>query len=80
MKIFDIDELTEQVATFATVTAEKLRKQHSVCSTLAVFVRTNRFKNDIEQVYANELVTFQIPTNSTNRIVEAAVMRPEEYL
>ena len=72
-EIYDLDELVEQIATFATMTAEKLRKQHSVCSDLAVFVRTNRFKDDIEQVYANELVTFQIPTNSTNRIVEAAV-------
>ena len=72
-EIYDVDELVEQIATFATMTAEKLRKQHSVCSDLAVFVRTNRFKDDIEQVYANELVTFQIPTNSTNRIVEAAV-------
>lgn len=72
-EIYDVDELVEQIATFATMTAEKLRKQHLVCSDLAVFVRTNRFKDDIEQVYANELVTFQIPTNSTNRIVEAAV-------
>lgn len=72
-EIYDLDELVEQVATFATMTADKLRKQHSVCSSLMVFVRTNRFKNDIEQVYGNELVSFQIPTNSTNRIVEAAV-------
>lgn len=72
-EIYDLDELTEQIATFATMTADKLRKQRSVCSSLAVFVRTNRFKDDIEQVYGNELVTFQIATNSTNRIVEAAV-------
>ncbi|MBR5856576.1 MAG: Y-family DNA polymerase [Bacteroidales bacterium] len=72
-EIYDLDELTEQIATFATMTADKLRRQRSACSNLAVFVRTNRFKNDIEQVYANELVSFQIPTNSTNKIVEAAV-------
>lgn len=72
-EIFDLDELTEQVATFATMTAAKLRQQNSVCSQLAVFVRTNRFKEDILQVYGNEIITFQNPTDSTNKIVCSAV-------
>lgn len=72
-EIYDLDELTQQMALFATMTAEKLRKQHSACYELAVFVRTNRFKEDIEQVYGNELVSFQVATNSTNRIVDAAI-------
>lgn len=71
--ITDPQELCEQVAVFATMTAEKLRQQGSVCSELAVFAITNRFRTDTLQVFSNDLVVFPTPTSSTRLIVEEAV-------
>ena len=46
-EIYDISELQEQIANFASSLAEKLRRQHTVTSEILVFARTNRFKEHI---------------------------------
>lgn len=71
-EIYDLAELSEQVATFATMTAEKLRAQHSVCSRLTVFAYTNRFhENEIQQCGHISLPLLE-PTDSTIDIVRAS--------
>lgn len=71
-EIYDRAELSEQVAKFAAMTAEKLRSQSSVCSHLTVFAATNRFKEDEVQQYGHICVPFTEPTDSTIDIVRVA--------
>ena len=72
-EIYDRAELSEQVAKFAAMTAEKLRSQSSVCSHLTVFATTNRFKEDAPQTYSNGLISFTTPTANQRQIVADAV-------
>lgn len=71
-EIYDIKELSEQVAKFATQTAEKLRSQGSVCRRLTVFAATNRFHEDDAQQYGHISLPLIEPTDSTLEIVRAA--------
>lgn len=71
-EIYDRQELSEQIAKFATMTAEKLRDDKSLCGELCVFIATNRFRNDEPQQYGNTVIPFTTPTNSTIHIVRAA--------
>ena len=72
-EIYEIKELQEQIANFASTMAEKLRKQHSVTSEIVVFAYTNRFKEDAPQTYANALVSFVTPTADQRTIITEAV-------
>ena len=71
-EIYDRAELSEQVAKFAAMTAEKLRSQSSVCSHLTVFAATNRFKEDEVQQFGHICVPLVEPTDSTIDIVRCA--------
>ena len=71
-EIYDRAELSEQVAKFASMTAEKLRSQNSVCTHLTVFAATNRFKENEVQQYGHICVPFAEPTDSTIDIVRVA--------
>ena len=61
------EEVQERVSTFASSCAEKLRKQHSFCSSITVFVMTNRFRTEQEQ-YQNS-ITLDLPF-ATNSAIE----------
>lgn len=72
-EIYDLKELQEQIANFASSVAEKLRKQHSVTRELAVFAYTNRFKENLPQTHASSLTSFETPTAEQRTIVASAV-------
>lgn len=72
-EITDADELSEQIANFASSMAEKLRRQSSLVSEMTVFAYTNRFKDDQPQTYGNSLVHFEQPVNDQRTIVSSAV-------
>ena len=72
-EITDVDTLSEQIANFAAMTAEKLRHQGSVCSELHVSALTNRHRENVPQSYISTIVSFTEPTNSSRVIVKAAV-------
>jgi DNA polymerase V len=71
-EIYDRAELSEQVAKFASMTAEKLRSQNSACTHLTVFAATNRFKEDEVQQFGHICVPLVEPTDSTIDIVRCA--------
>ena len=71
-EIYSLAELSEQVAKFATMTAEKLRNQNSVCQRLTVFAATNRFHSDELQQYGHLTIPLIEPTDSTIEIVRIA--------
>ena len=77
-EISDVDELSEQIANFASSMAEKLRQQRSVVTEMAVFAYTNRFKDNAPQTYGNSLVHFEQPCNDQRTIVARAVAAAHE--
>lgn len=78
-EITDVEELSEQIANFASSMAEKLRQQRSVASEMAVFAYTNRFKDNEPQTYGNSLVHFEQPTNDQRTIVASAAAAAHEF-
>lgn len=72
-EIYEVKELQEQIANFASAMASKLRKQQSVTSEMVVFAYTNRFKEDVPQIHANTLVSFITPTAEERIIIAQAV-------
>lgn len=68
------EQLVESTANFASACAGKLRRQHTVCQTITVFVLSNRFREDLEQYYNSRQITMNVPTNSTMEIVNTAII------
>lgn len=69
----DIEDLRAHVANYAARCAAKLRRQHSVCATVTVFVQSNHFREDLDQYDGGAAHTFLTPTSATNGIVRAAM-------
>ena len=71
--ITDLPSLKSAVASFAASCANKLRGQGAVAQSVTVFVRSNRFREDLQQ-YSNVLTySFVVPTSDTLEITSAAL-------
>lgn len=70
--VSDIDTLKTHVANYAARCAAKLRSQGTVASVVAVFIRTNPFREDLDQYNNFQEVRLLTPSNSTVTIVKAA--------
>ena len=77
-EVVEVGELVEQIANFASTMAEKLRRQNSLVSEMAVFAYTNRFKDNEPQTYGNSLVHFPQPVSDQRTIVSGAVAAAQE--
>lgn len=73
-EINDIEELSETITTFASIAAEKLRRQKCVAQELQVSIITNRHRDDRPQHYECEQILFPTATDSTLEIVKAATV------
>jgi DNA polymerase V len=69
----EFDHLRERVTTFSVTCAEKLRRQHSCCNALLVFLHTNGFRSELPQYSRNIVVKLPFPTNSSIEIAKFAV-------
>ncbi|MFC4665434.1 Y-family DNA polymerase [Falsiporphyromonas endometrii] len=69
----EYDQLRDRIVAFASSCAEKLRKQHSLCRKISIFVQSNRF--DKVNPYYSKKVDIVLPfdTDSTHDIVDCAV-------
>ncbi len=74
----ELEDLKERVTTFAVACAEKLRKQHSCCNTIMVFIHSNRFRKDLPQYSKNIVMKLPFPTNSNIELAEFACMALEK--
>ncbi|MEO7977577.1 Y-family DNA polymerase [Flavobacterium sp.] len=72
-QISDFDLLRERVTTFASVCAEKLRKQNSCCHTIIVMLVIDRHTIKSSKYYFNMAVTLPYASNSTLTISNAAI-------
>jgi DNA polymerase V len=77
-EIYNLKELQEQIANFASTMAEKLRRQRSITSEIAVFAYTNRFKENLPQTHSSALISFTTPTADQRTIVARAVEATRE--
>ncbi len=69
----DLDNIKERIATFAASCAEKLRKQHSCCNMIIVFLRSDKHKKNAPQHNKSLAITLPHPTNSSIMLVKYAV-------
>ncbi len=67
------EELRERIVTFASVCAEKLRKQHSYCQSVMVFLYTNPFREDLPQYKASIVLKLPYATHSSIELAKFAV-------
>ena len=77
-QIAEFDDLRERVATFASVCAEKLRKQKSCCQTIIVMLVIDKHKYESQKYYFNKAVTLPFATNSTLTISTIAIAMLKE--
>lgn len=68
----EYEQLAERISTFASSCAEKLRKQNSCCSSLMVFIHTNRHRKDLPQCSRNIVIKLPFPTNSSIELAKFA--------
>ena len=71
--ISDIEILREHYANYAARCAMKLRRQHTVCGMITVFIQSNFFREDLSQYSNSVSYIFTTPTNTTPEIVDAAL-------
>jgi len=70
----DLASIKERVASFAVSCAEKLRRQHSCCNSVMVFIHTNGFREDQPQYSKNIVIKLPFATNSSIELVKFAVL------
>ncbi len=71
--ISDEDEIAVKVADFAAHCARKLREEGTAAYQVTAFLRTNRFREDLDQYCPQATVTLPVAANSTQEIVTAAL-------
>jgi DNA polymerase V len=69
----DLKTISERVSTFAVSCAEKLRQQQTACTTILVFLQTNRHKANVTQYNPQIVVKMPYPSNSSIDIVKFAI-------
>ncbi len=72
-QISEYDLLKERVSTFASVCAEKLRKQKSCCYTIIVMLVVDKHKYESNKYYFNNAISLPFATNSMLTISNTAV-------
>jgi len=79
-QLTNYDLIRERVSTFATVTAEKLRKQNSMCHTIIVMLVADKHKIENTKYHYSRAVTLPFATNSALTISGAAVQLLKDML
>lgn len=72
-ELTDSHSLHASVSTFASLCAEKLRRQRSLCGELTVFIYTNRHREDLPQYFESETLRPPVATDDTLELVSLAV-------
>ena len=71
--ITTLDEMKERVSTFATVCAEKLRKQNSCCHNVILYLRKDKYKTERARYNFYKIDTLPFASNSSITISNAAI-------
>ena len=65
--------MREVISIYANNCATKLRKEKSCCTTVSVFLSTNRFRNKKIQYNPYKSISLQVPTNDSVEIIKNAI-------
>lgn len=76
--ITTLDEMKERVSTFATVCAEKLRKQKSCCHGVMLYLRKDKYKVETQRYNFYKLETLPFASNSSITISNLALKMLKE--
>jgi len=76
--ITTFDEMKERVSTFATVCAEKLRKQKSCCHSVILYLRKDKYKMETLRYNFYKMETIPFASNSSITISSLAVKMLKE--
>ncbi len=76
--ITTLDEMKERVSTFASVCAEKLRKQKSCCHGVILYVRKDKYKTERSRYNFYKMETLPFASNSSITISNLAVKMLKE--
>ena len=79
-QISDFDLLRERMVTFASVCAEKLRKQKSCCHTVIVLLVVDKHTVQTSKYYFNMAINLPYATNSSLTIANTAVAMLKQML
>lgn len=71
-ELTEFEEVHASVAAFASMCAEKLRRQNSLCGELTVYILTNRYRDDLPQYYESASIRPAVPTDDTLELVPLA--------
>lgn len=69
----NLQTLEQDIRTYATACAAKLREQKSVCQSVTVFISTNRHRKDLTQYHNYTSIHLPSPTANTPTIVKVAL-------
>jgi DNA polymerase V len=72
-KLSNLDDIKERVSTFASVCAEKLRKQNSCCQSVIVLLVKDQHQNRDKRYYFSQMETLPFSSNSSLTISAVAV-------
>lgn len=72
-KLADYREIRERIATFASVCAEKLRKQKSCCYSVVVLLVKDKHQSNTRRHYYSQMETLPFASNSTITISNLAI-------
>jgi DNA polymerase V len=71
-RVTELSDLLEATSFHATRAGEKLRKQHSACGALQVFVKTGKHNPREGYFNASAIVKFPVQTSDTRSLIKAA--------
>lgn len=72
-KLTDFDPIKERVSTFASVCAEKLRRQNSCCQSIVVLLIKEEQNENRNRFYSSQMETLPFATNSALTVSNAAI-------
>jgi DNA polymerase V len=76
--ITTFNEMKERVSTFATVCAEKLRKQNSCCNGIILYLRKDKYKTERQKYNFYKMETLPFASNSNITLSSLAVKMLKE--